>query len=62
MGRPALNLKRTSISLSPETLSRIDALVGEKGRAPFVRKAVDQLLDAVELSRKLEDQAKRSGR
>jgi len=61
MGRPTLNYQRTHISFSPEALARLDALVGEKGRAPFVRKAVDQMLDAVELANKLAtEQAKRS--
>lgn len=59
MGRPALNLTRTHIGFSPETLARIDALVGEKGRAAFIRKAVDQMVDAVELSRQLEAKAQR---
>ena len=61
MGRPPLMMLRTHISFPPETLDRIDKIVGEKGRAAFIRKAVDQLLDSVELTKKLEaDQAKRS--
>jgi metal-responsive CopG/Arc/MetJ family transcriptional regulator len=61
MGRPPLMMLRTHISFPPETLNRIDKIVGEKGRAAFIRKAVDQLLDSVELTKKLEaEQAKRS--
>lgn len=61
MGRPPLMMLRTHISFPPETLTRIDRIVGEKGRAAFVRKAVDQMLDAVELARTLEaEQAKRA--
>ena len=58
MGRPPLHLIRTRVSLDAETLARLDALVGEKGRAPFVRNAVKQMLDAVDFSRKLEAEAK----
>lgn len=61
MGRPPLMMLRTHISFPPETLDRIDRIVGEKGRAAFIRKAVDQLLDSVELTKKLEaDQVKRA--
>lgn len=60
MGRPALYLRRTHISFSTETLARLDAIVGEKGRAAFIRKATEQMLDAVELANKLTaEQAKR---
>lgn len=54
MGRPPLMMLRTHISFPPETLKRLDALVGPKGRAEFVRKAVNHMLDAVEASRQLE--------
>ena len=54
MGRPPLMMLRTHISFPPETLKRLDALVGPKGRAEFVRKAVEQMLAAVEHSRELE--------
>lgn len=61
MGRPPLMMLRTHISFPPETLDRIDKIVGPKGRAPFIRKAVDQLLDSVEMTEKLKaEQAKRS--
>ena len=62
MGRPPLMMLRTHISFEPETLRRIDAIVGQKGRAAFVRKAVNQMLDAVELSRKLEAEQKKRAR
>lgn len=61
MGRPPLNMIRTHISFDPKTLQRLDALVGEKGRAAFVRKATDHMLDAVEASREIEADAKRRG-
>lgn len=61
MGRPPLMMLRTHISFPPETLDRIDKIVGEKGRAQFIRQAVHQLLDSVELAKKLEaERAKRS--
>ncbi len=53
MGRPALNLTRTHISFEKETLRRLDALVGEKGRAAFIRKATDQMLNAVEEAQRI---------
>lgn len=62
MGRPPLMMLRTHISFPPETLARIDRIVGQKGRAAFVRKAVDQMLDAVELARKLEAQQVKRGK
>ena len=52
---------RSHIAFPPETLRRLDAIVGPKGRAAFVRKAVEQMLDAVETARKLEaEKAKRA--
>lgn len=63
MGRPPLMMLRTHISFPPETLDRIDARVGPKGRAELVRQAVDQLLDALDLADKLAaDEAKRKKR
>lgn len=47
MGRPPLDLIRIHVSLSAETLARMDAITGEKGRSAFVRRAVDHLLDAI---------------
>ena len=61
MGRPPLFLLRIHVSLTAHALNRMDALVGEKGRSAFVRKAVDQMLDAVEQAKKLEaDQSRRT--
>lgn len=61
MGRPPLMMIRSHIAFPPETLRRLDAIVGPKGRAAFVRKAVEQMLDAVETARKLEaEKAKRA--
>lgn len=61
MGRPPLMMLRTHISFAPVTLSRIDRIVGPKGRAAFIRQAVDQLLDSVELAEALKaEQAKRT--
>ncbi len=50
MGRPPLMMLRTHISFPPETLDRIDKRVGPKGRAELVRKAVNQLLDALDVA------------
>lgn len=54
MGRPPLNMQRTYVNLSPETLVRIDSIVGEKQRARFIREAVDQALKMAELMKKIE--------
>lgn len=61
MGRRPLNNKRTTLALPPETMDRIDALVGEKGRALFVRRAVEMLLDAVDYGIELEAKARSRG-
>lgn len=61
MGRPALNKTRKHIGFEATTLARVDALVGVKGRAAFIQKAVDQMLDAVDFSRKLEAKADKRG-
>ena len=54
MGRPPLYMIRIHTSLSAKALNRMDKIVGEKGRAAFIRKAVDQMLDAVEHTKELE--------
>lgn len=60
MGRPFLDMIRTHISFDRQSLARLDALVGEKGRAAFVRRALDQALDTAEMAQQLAaDQAKR---
>ena len=45
MGRPPLNMKPTPVRIAPETLERIDALVGTYGRAKFIREAVERELE-----------------
>lgn len=62
MGRPPLKMLRTHIAFSPETLTRLDRIVGPKGRAAFIRKAVDQALDTIELAQKLEAEHKKRGK
>jgi len=61
MGRPPLMMKRTHISFTKESLIRLDALVGEKGRSKFVRAAVDQALDAAALIHELKARAGKRG-
>jgi predicted DNA-binding protein len=41
MGRPALGNIGTHVRLSAEAMARIDALVGQKRRAQFIREAVE---------------------
>lgn len=40
MGRPPLNMTATLIRFPGDVLKRIDALVGDKRRAQFIREAV----------------------
>jgi len=44
MGRPPLGMKPTTIRLSAETIQRIEALVGNRRLALFVREAVENEL------------------
>jgi len=53
VGRPRLDYIRTHISLDAKALARLDAIVGEKGRAAFIRKATNQMLDAVEEAQRI---------
>jgi hypothetical protein len=53
MGRPPLNLDKTVIRLSAETRKRIEALVGKRGMAGFIREAVER-----ELARREKGRAK----
>lgn len=53
MGRPPLDYIRTHISFDREVLRRLDKIVGEKGRAAFIRKATNQMLDAVEEAQRI---------
>ena len=43
-GRKSLDVKATSIRLSPLAMERIDELVGPGRRALFIREAVDHAL------------------
>lgn len=52
MGRPALNFERTHISFDPRALARLDAIVGEKGRAEFIRMALDLALEVAEATQR----------
>lgn len=54
MGRPPLFLIRLHVSLTADALNRMDKIVGPKGRAKFVREAVEQRLDNIEKARKLD--------
>lgn len=40
MGRPPLNMTPTLVRFPGEVLERVDALVGDKHRAQFIREAV----------------------
>ncbi len=53
MGRPVLNYIRTHISIDAKALARLDKIVGEKGRAAFIRMALDQALDTAEAAQKM---------
>jgi hypothetical protein len=44
MGRPPLGMKPTTVRLSAETIRRIEALVGNRRVALFVREAVENEL------------------
>jgi len=52
MGRPPLNLTRTHVGLPPETLARIDALVGPQKRSDFIREALEAALRVAEIAAK----------
>lgn len=44
MGRPPLGMKPTTIRLSADTIRRIEALVGNRRLASFIREAVENEL------------------
>jgi metal-responsive CopG/Arc/MetJ family transcriptional regulator len=48
MGRPSLNVKRTSLNLPVGMAERIDALVGPQKRSDFVREALEGALKVAE--------------
>ena len=58
MGRPPLNVKDIKIRLSPDTRSRIEALVGNYQIAAFIREAIERELMRREIERKKETQNK----
>ncbi len=47
MGRPPLNMSRTSLNLDPADLARVTAIVGEKGISKFVRQTIREKLDQI---------------
>lgn len=48
MGRPTLNVKQVSVYLTPQTVTRIEALVGRHARSVFIRQAIVKALDEAE--------------
>lgn len=56
MGRPALHLMKTVISISKETADRIDQLVGKKRRSVFIREAIERELARRERASKKTDE------
>jgi hypothetical protein len=44
MGRPPLGMKPTTVRLSVDTIQRIEALVGNRRLAVFIREAVENEL------------------
>lgn len=53
MGRPRMDYIRTHFSIDRKALARLDAIVGNKGRAEFVRMALDQALDTAEATQRM---------
>ncbi|MBL8651908.1 MAG: hypothetical protein JNL35_16080 [Sphingopyxis sp.] len=53
MGRPPLGMKATTIRLSEDTIRRIEAQVGNRQLAKFIREAVEQELRRREEEQKL---------
>lgn len=52
MGRPPLGMKPTTIRLPVETIQRIEALVGNRRLAVFIRDAIDNELQRRESDEK----------
>lgn len=48
MGRPKLNVQQVTVYLTPETVTRIEALVGRHARSIFIRQAIEKALDEAE--------------
>lgn len=53
MGRPPLGMKATTIRLSVDTIRRIEAQVGNRRLAKFIREAVERELRRREEEQKL---------
>ena len=53
MGRPPLGMKATTIRLSVDTIRRIEAQVGNRQLAKFIREAVERELRRLEEEQKL---------
>lgn len=53
MGRPPLGMKATTIRLSTDTIRRIEAQVGNRQLAKFIREAVERELRRREEEQKL---------
>ncbi len=53
MGRTRMDYIRTHFSIDRKALERLDKLVGDKGRAAFVRMALDQALDTAEAAQRI---------
>lgn len=56
MGRPPLGMKPTTIRLSSDTIRRIEALVGNRRLALFIRDAVENELQRRENPEALKNQ------
>jgi metal-responsive CopG/Arc/MetJ family transcriptional regulator len=61
MDRPPLFIIRVHTSLTAHALNRMDKIVGEKGRSAFIRKAVDQMLDALEAGEQMKAKKAKAG-
>lgn len=55
MGRPPLGMKPTTIRLSSDTIRRIEALVGNRRLALFIREAVENELQRREKPEAIKD-------
>ena len=56
MGRPPLGMKPTTIRLTTDTIRRIEALVGNRRLALFIREAVENELQRRENTEPLKGQ------
>lgn len=48
MGRKPINAKATQVRLSPDARARIEAIVGPRGMARFIREAAEEKLARLE--------------